>query len=85
MSMWLLPVRAGPGLAGRLVGEVVGWATAHGQRVCVMVPDDDVGAVQAYTRAGSTDHGVPQDWSADAPPECGMRNHADTSKGTRPA
>ncbi len=69
ISMWVAPGQRGTGLAGRLIGEVVTWATAHGQQTCLMVREDNVVAIRAYARAGFVDHGVPEDWPADAPQE----------------
>ena len=34
-----------------------------------MVRDDNAAAIRAYERAGFTDHGVPEDWPDDEPPE----------------
>lgn len=69
ISMWVAPSKRGAGLGGRLIDQVVAWAEARGQRTCLMVRDDNVGAIRAYTRAGFIDHGVPEDWPADAPRE----------------
>lgn len=79
ISMWVAPSQRGTGLAERLVDEVVAWATAHGQRTCLMVRDDNVGAIRAYARAGFIDHGVPEDWPDDAAPERRMWHGADAS------
>lgn len=78
ISMWVAPSQRGSGLAGRLIDEVVRWATAHGQRTYLMVRDDNVGAIRAYARAGFIDHGVPDDWPAGAPPERRMWHGAVT-------
>lgn len=80
LSMWVAPSQRGTGLARRLIGEVVAWASAHGHEVCLMVRDDNVGAIRAYARAGFSDHGVPGDWPADAPRERRMWYRADTSR-----
>ncbi len=69
ISMWIAPGRRGSGLAGRLIGAVVGWAEADGRPTSLMVRDDNAGAIRAYARAGFVDHGVPADWPDDAPPE----------------
>lgn len=69
ISMWVAPGQRGTGLARRLVDEVIAWATARGQQTCLMVRDDNVAAIRAYTRAGFVDQGVPQGWPADSPPE----------------
>lgn len=47
-----------------------------------MVRDDNIGAIRAYARAGFIDHGVPEDWPTDAPPERRMWHGADTSAET---
>ena len=69
ISMWVAPQQRGTGLAGRLIGEVVGWAAARGQRTSLMVRDDNEPAIRAYARAGFVDHGVPEGWPADEAPE----------------
>ena len=69
ISMWVAPGERGVGLAGRLINEVVMWAKAQGRQTCLMVRDDDLGAIRAYARAGFVDRGVPEGWPADAPPE----------------
>ncbi len=69
ISMWVAPSRRGSGLAGRLIDQVVAWAAARGQQVCLMVRDDNVGAIRCYTRAGFVDCGVPEDWPDGAVPE----------------
>lgn len=69
ISMWVEAAQRGTGLAGRLIAQVVAWAAAGGRRTCLMVRDDNLGAIRAYTRAGFVDHGVPEDWPADAVPE----------------
>lgn len=69
ISMWVAPSQRGTGLAGRLIEEVVAWASARGQRTCLMVRDDNTGAIRAYARAGFIDHGVPEDWPDDVAPE----------------
>lgn len=69
ISMWVAPNQRGTGLAARLIEEVVVWASARGQRTCLMVRDDNIGAIRSYTRAGFIDHGVPEDWPEDAPAE----------------
>ena len=79
ISMWVAPGQRGVGLAGRLINEVVTWATVHGRQVYLMVRDDNVGAIRAYARAGFIDHGVPADWPDDAPPERRMWHGAHTS------
>lgn len=79
ISMWVAPSQRGTGLAKRLIDEVIRWATAHGQQTCLMVRDDNIGAIRAYARAGFIDHGVPEDWPTDAPPERRMWHSADTS------
>ena len=79
ISMCVAPGHRGTGLAGRLIDEVVTWASAHGQQTCLMVRDDNVGAVRAYACAGFIDQRVPEDWPDDAPPERRMWHGADTS------
>jgi GNAT superfamily N-acetyltransferase len=69
ISMWVAPSQRGTGLAGRLIDQVVAWAASRGQPTCLMVRDDNVSAIRAYMHAGFIDHGVPEDWPADAPPE----------------
>ena len=69
ISMWVAPAERGTGLARRLMDEVIAWATARGRRTCLMVRDDNVAAIRAYTRAGFVDHGVPAGWPSDCPPE----------------
>ncbi len=69
ISMWVAPSERGSGLAERLIDQVVAWAAARGQQTCLMVRDDNLGAIRAYTRAGFIDHGVPEDWPDDAPSE----------------
>jgi predicted GNAT family acetyltransferase len=73
ISMWVAPSQRGTGLAGRLIDQVVAWAATSGQRTCLMVRDDNVGAIRAYTRARFIDQGVPEDWPAGAPRERLMR------------
>jgi GNAT superfamily N-acetyltransferase len=84
ISMWIAPSQRGTGLAGRLIDEVVAWATVHGQQTCLMVRDDNVGAIRAYARAGFIDHGVPEDWPADAPPERRMWNASSCAGSSSP-
>lgn len=67
--MWVAPSQRGTGLAGRLITEVVAWATGLGLRTCLMVREDNGGAIRAYARAGFIDDGVPDDWPDTAPPE----------------
>lgn len=62
ISMWVAPGQRGTGVAGRLITEVVTWATGLGLRTCLMVRDDNASAIRAYVRAGFVDHGVPDDW-----------------------
>lgn len=69
ISMWVAPGQRGTGLAGRLMNEVIAWATARGQQTCLMVRDDNVAAIRAYTRAGFVDQGVPEGWPADSQAE----------------
>lgn len=69
ISMWVAPSERGSGLAERLIEQVVAWAAARGQQTCLMVRDDNAGAIRAYTRAGFIDRGVPEDWPDDVPPE----------------
>lgn len=77
ISMWVAPAERGTGLARRLVDRVVAWASARGQRTCLMVRDDNVAAIRAYARAGFADHGVPDDWPADVPRERRMLHGGD--------
>jgi predicted GNAT family acetyltransferase len=74
ISLWVAPSQRGTGLAGRLIDQVVAWAASRGQRTCLMVRDDNIGAIRAYTSAGFINHGVPQDWPAEAPPERRMHH-----------
>lgn len=69
ISMWVAPSHRGTGLAGRLIDEVISWAAARGKQTGLMVRDDNVAAIRAYTRAGFFDHGVPEGWPVDVPPE----------------
>ena len=69
ISMWVAPAARGTGLAGRLVGAVVGWAAGQGRSTYLMVRSDNVGARTAYERAGFVDTGVPERWPIDEPPE----------------
>lgn len=69
ISMWVAPGHRGTGLAGRLVDEVVAWARRRGRRTCLMVRDDNVGAIRCYLRAGFVDQGVSPDWPDDEPAE----------------
>lgn len=78
ISMWVAPAARGTGLAGRLVGQVVGWAAERGLRTGLMVRDDNAVAIAAYERAGFVDHGVPDDWPDDEPPERRMWHEAAT-------
>ncbi|WP_167736530.1 GNAT family N-acetyltransferase [Nocardioides sp. 1609] len=77
ISMWVAPGERGTGLAGRLIDLVVDWARSSGRRTGLMVRDDNLGAIRAYTRAGFVDHGVPEDWPAAEPAERRMW-HDDT-------
>ena len=77
ISMWVAPGHRGTGVAGRLIAEVVTWATGLGLRTCLMVRDDNASAIRAYTRAGFIDHGVPDDWPATAPLERRMWHGSD--------
>lgn len=83
ISMWVAPSQRGTGLAGRLIEQVVAWASARGQQTCLMVRDDNIGAVRAYLRAGFIDHGVPEDWPAEAPRERRMC-HGEMSPRAQP-
>lgn len=69
ISMWVAPNQRGAGLAGRLITEVVTWASGLGLRTCLMVRNDNAGAIRAYARAGFVDHGMPDDWPDIAPLE----------------
>ncbi len=69
ISMWVAPSHRGTGLAQRLIDEVVAWAAARGRQTLLMVRDDNIAAIRAYARAGFIDHGVPEDWQDDTPPE----------------
>lgn len=82
ISMWVSPDQRGTGLAGRLIEQVVGWATERGRRTYLMVRDDNVAAISAYERAGFVDDGVPADWPADEPPERRMWHVADAGGST---
>lgn len=73
ISMWVAPSHRGTGLVDRLVDPVVSWAAARGLATYLMVRDDNVAAIRAYTRAGFVDLGVPEDWPAGAPRERRMR------------
>ena len=76
ISMWVAPDQRGTGLARRLIDEVVTWAAARGKQTCLMVRDDNVGAICSYTRAGFVDLGVPDGWPVGDPPERRMRHGA---------
>ncbi len=69
ISMWVAPDQRGTGLAGRLIDEVIRWATARGKPTCLMVRQDNIGAIRAYARAGFVDHGVPENWPESDPAE----------------
>jgi ribosomal protein S18 acetylase RimI-like enzyme len=69
ISMWVSADHRGSGLAGRLIGEVVGWGRSRGGRTFLMVRDDNPGAIRAYTRAGFVDLGIPEGWPDDRPLE----------------
>ena len=78
--MWVAPSQRVTGLAGRLMNEVIAWATARGQQTCLMVRDDNVAAIRAHGRAGFVDQGVPEGWPADSPAERRMwHSKAETS------
>ncbi|WP_222847700.1 GNAT family N-acetyltransferase [Nocardioides dongxiaopingii] len=83
ISMWVAPGERGTGLAGRLIALVVDWARDGGRRTGLMVRDDNLGAIRAYTRAGFVDHGVPDDWPATEPAERRMW-HEGTPARPRP-
>ncbi|RYC12536.1 GNAT family N-acetyltransferase [Nocardioides zhouii] len=82
ISMWVAPDHRGTGLAGRLIGEVVAWASARGQDTYLMVRDDNASAIAAYARAGFADLGVPDGWPEDAPRERRMRRERGQAPGT---
>jgi GNAT superfamily N-acetyltransferase len=77
ISMWVAPGHRGTGVAGRLISEVVTWATGLGFRTCLMVRGDNTNAIRAYAHAGFVDHGVPDDWPATAPLERRMWHGGD--------
>jgi GNAT superfamily N-acetyltransferase len=64
ISMWVAPAHRGTGLAGRLIEQVVAWATGN------------EAAIRSYARAGFVDLGIPDGWPADALPERRMRHSA---------
>lgn len=74
ISMWVAHRHRGTGLAGRIIDHVVAWAAARGQGTHLMVREDNVAAIRAYSRAGFVDQGVPDDWPADTPRERRMRH-----------
>jgi ribosomal protein S18 acetylase RimI-like enzyme len=74
ISMWVAPSQRGTGLAGRLIAQVVAWASAGGRQTFLMVRDDNGAAIRSYERAGFTDLGVPDGWPADALRERRMRH-----------
>jgi GNAT superfamily N-acetyltransferase len=74
ISMWVAPGHRGTGLAERLIQRVVAWASASERQTCLMVRDDNVGAIRTYVRAGFIDEGVPDGWPVDARPERRMRH-----------
>jgi GNAT superfamily N-acetyltransferase len=76
ISMWVAPAHRGTGLAGRLVEQVVAWATGKGRDTFLMVRDDNEAAIRSYARAGFVDLGIPDGWPADALPERRMRHSA---------
>jgi GNAT superfamily N-acetyltransferase len=82
ISMWVAPDERGTGLSRRLIDRVVAWAADRGRTTYLMVRDDNVGAIRAYTRAGFVDLGVPDDWPRDAPLERRMRHDGDVSEPT---
>lgn len=69
ISMWVAPHQRGAGLAGRLITEVLTWASGLGLRTCLTVRNDNPAAIRVYARAGFIDHGVPDDWPGIAPLE----------------
>ena len=69
ISMWVAPSHRGTGLAGRLIDQVVSWAAGRGQATFLMVRDNNLSAIRAYSRAGFTDQGVPEDQAEDVAPE----------------
>jgi GNAT superfamily N-acetyltransferase len=76
ISMWVAPAHRGTGLAGRLIEQVVAWATGKGRDTFLMVRDDNEAAIRSYARAGFVDLGIPDGWPADALPERRMRHSA---------
>lgn len=72
ISMWVAPHHRGSGLAGRLIGRVVAWATEQGLPTFLMVRVGNDRAITAYERAGFVSTGVPDDQPPDEPPELRM-------------
>lgn len=81
ISMWVAPGQRGTGLANRLIDQVVAWAAARGQETWLMVREENLVAIRAYTRAGFTDEGVPEDRLAEAPRERRMRHGGSGAAG----
>ncbi|WP_323098300.1 GNAT family N-acetyltransferase [Intrasporangium sp. YIM S08009] len=69
ISMWVAPAARGSGVAARLIGAVVDWASEQDRETFLMVRSDNARARKAYERVGFVDKGVPEDWPTDEPPE----------------
>lgn len=74
ISMWVAPEYRGTGLAGRLIDQVVDWASSRDRQTFLMVRDDNLGAIRTCERAGFIDLGVPEGWPDDAPRGRRMRH-----------
>ena len=58
-QMWVAPAARGQGVAGALLDEAVGWATARGaQAMQLGVTCTNADALRLYTRAGFVEAGV---------------------------
>ena len=81
ISMWVDPAVRGRGVAGRLVAEVVAWASGRGRTTYLMVRSDNARALAAYERAGFVDLGLPAGQTG--PAENRMVHRGTTAPATR--
>jgi GNAT superfamily N-acetyltransferase len=58
LSMWVAPAYRRHGIGARLIGEVVGWARAHGcRRILLEVADENHSAIALYASQGFAPNG----------------------------